>query len=64
MLSPIWGFIQHWAPYGRVVQELSCLSDCELTDIGFSRHQPYSEGTITLVSLGRLRALSAPGNFG
>jgi uncharacterized protein YjiS (DUF1127 family) len=37
MLSPILGFIQHWARYGRVVQELSCLSDRELADIGVSR---------------------------
>ena len=27
LLSPILGLIQHWARYGRVVQELSCLSD-------------------------------------
>jgi len=37
MLSPLLGFIQHWARYGRVVQELSCWSDRELADIGINR---------------------------
>jgi uncharacterized protein YjiS (DUF1127 family) len=37
MLSPILGLIQRWARYGRVVQELSCLSDRELADIGINR---------------------------
>jgi uncharacterized protein YjiS (DUF1127 family) len=37
MLSPILGFIRHWARYGRVVQEVSCLSDRELADIGINR---------------------------
>ena len=37
MLSPLLGFIQHWVRYGRVVQELSCLSDRELADIGINR---------------------------
>ena len=37
MLSPILCFIQHWKRYGRVVQELSRLSDRELADIGITR---------------------------
>ena len=37
MLSPIIRFIQHWKRYGRVVQELSRLSDRELADIGIDR---------------------------
>jgi len=37
MLSPIIRFIQHWKRYGRVVQELSRLSDRELADIGITR---------------------------
>jgi uncharacterized protein YjiS (DUF1127 family) len=37
MLAPILGFIQHWKRYGRVVQELSRLSDRELADIGIAR---------------------------
>ena len=37
MLSPIISFVQHWKRYGRVVQELSRLSDRELADIGIAR---------------------------
>ena len=37
MLSPIIRFIQRWNRYGRVVQELSHLSDRELGDIGIAR---------------------------
>ena len=37
MLSPIIRFIQHWKRYGRVVQELSRLSERELADIGIAR---------------------------
>jgi len=37
MLSPIIRFIQRWKRYGRVVQELSRLSDRELADIGIAR---------------------------
>ena len=37
MLSPIIHLIQHWKRYGRVVQELSHLSDRELADIGIDR---------------------------
>jgi len=37
MLSPIIRFIQHLKRYGRVVQELSRLSDRELADIGITR---------------------------
>jgi uncharacterized protein YjiS (DUF1127 family) len=37
MLSPIIRFIRHWKRYGRVVQELSRLSDRELADIGITR---------------------------
>ena len=62
MLSPLLGFIQHWARYGRVVQKISCLSDRELADIGINRCD--IDRIITPVSLRRLRALSALGNFG
>jgi uncharacterized protein YjiS (DUF1127 family) len=37
VLSPIIRLIQHWKRYGRVVQELSHLSDRELADIGIAR---------------------------
>ena len=37
MLLPIIHFIQRWKRYGRVVQELSRLSDRELADIGITR---------------------------
>ena len=38
MLPPIIRFIQHWKRYyGRVVQELSRLSERELADIGIAR---------------------------
>ena len=37
MLSPIIRFIQHWKRYGRVVRELSRLSDRQLADIGITR---------------------------
>jgi uncharacterized protein YjiS (DUF1127 family) len=37
MLSPILCFIQHRKRYGRVVQQLSRLSDRELADIGITR---------------------------
>jgi uncharacterized protein YjiS (DUF1127 family) len=37
VLSPIIHLIQHWKRYGRVVQELSHLSDRELADIGIDR---------------------------
>jgi uncharacterized protein YjiS (DUF1127 family) len=36
-LQPIIRFIQHWKRYGRVVQELSRLSERELADIGIAR---------------------------
>jgi len=37
MLSRILRFVQDWKRYGRVVQELSRLSDRELADIGITR---------------------------
>jgi uncharacterized protein YjiS (DUF1127 family) len=37
MLPPIIRFIRHWKRYGRVVQELSRLSERELADIGIAR---------------------------
>ena len=37
MLPPIIRFIQHRKRYGRVVQELSRLSERELADIGIAR---------------------------
>jgi uncharacterized protein YjiS (DUF1127 family) len=37
MLSPILRFIQQWARYGCVMQELSCLSNRELADIAINR---------------------------
>ena len=37
MLSPIIRYIWDWQRYGRDVQELSRLSDRELTDIGITR---------------------------
>ena len=37
MLPSIIRFIQHWKRYGRVVQELSRLSERELADIGIAR---------------------------
>jgi uncharacterized protein YjiS (DUF1127 family) len=37
MLSPIIRFIQHWEQHGRIVRELSRLSDRELADIGIAR---------------------------
>src|SRR5262249_965899 len=37
MLPPIIRFIQQWTRYGRVVQELSRLSERELADIGIAR---------------------------
>jgi uncharacterized protein YjiS (DUF1127 family) len=49
MLSPILRFIQHRKRYGRVVQELSRLSDRELADIGITR------GDIDRIARGRAR---------
>jgi uncharacterized protein YjiS (DUF1127 family) len=37
MVSSIIRFIQHWKRYGRVVQQLSRLSDRELADVGINR---------------------------
>jgi aerobic-type carbon monoxide dehydrogenase small subunit (CoxS/CutS family) len=37
MVSSIIRFIQHWNRYGRVVQQLSRLSDRELADVGINR---------------------------
>ena len=37
MLPPIIRSVQHWKRYGRVLQELSRFSDCELADIGIAR---------------------------
>ena len=42
MVSSIIRFIQHWKRYGRVVQELSRLSDRELADIGITRGDIHS----------------------
>ena len=47
MLPPIFRFIRHWKRYGRVVQELSRLSERELADIGIAlRHRPYRKGAV------------------
>ena len=51
MLSPIIRFIQRWNRYGRVVQELSHLSDRELPDIGITRCD------IDRIARGQLRQL-------
>ena len=37
MVSSIIRFIQHWKRYGRVVRQLSRLSDRELADVGINR---------------------------
>ena len=50
MVSSIIRFIQHWKRYGRVVQELSRLSDRELADIGITRgDRPDRKGAIAPV---------------
>ena len=55
MLSPIIRFIQRWKRYGRVVQELSRLSDRELADIGITR------GDIHRIAKGQSRRQAVSG---
>jgi uncharacterized protein YjiS (DUF1127 family) len=49
MVSSIIRFIQHWNRYGRVLQQLSRLSNRELADIGVARSD------INRIASGQLR---------
>jgi len=60
MVSSIIRFIQHWKRYGRVVRQLSRLSDRELADVGINRCDidRIAKGAIALV--GRQATITIP----